>query len=58
VKSCVEPKYTYVDITIFTPLQVRKLISYVDAIVTYFSVRRIHNNKILLFITTNGAYLD
>jgi len=39
-------------------LQVRKLISYVYAFVTDFSVRRIHNNKITFFISTYGTYLE
>jgi len=44
-------KHVHVDITIFTPLQVRMLISYIYAFVTDFSVhvRQIHNNKILFF---------
>jgi len=45
-------------ITIFTPIQVRKLISYIFEFMTDFSVRRIHNNKIVFFISTNGTYLE
>jgi len=40
------------------PLQDRQLISYIDTIVTCFSVHRIHNNTKLLFITTNDTYLN
>jgi len=41
----------------FTLLQCRKLISYLYAIVTYFRVRRIHNNKFLLFILQTALSL-
>jgi len=57
VKHVLDQKHTRVDITIFTPLQVRKLISYVYAFVTDFSVRRIHNNKMFCFFYFYKRYI-